>query len=148
MREYLQAQGFSAADLTGVHFLGFVPNDSIHNAYQMAACFILATLCESFGIPILESLATGCPAIVPSTGAAPEVTAGAARLIDPYDERDIANALLEVTSSEDLRTRLAAEGIKRARAFSWAHSARRILEVFDTVLTCAESPVSIGPTHN
>ena len=148
VREYLQAQGFSAADLAGVRFLGFVPNDSIHNAYQLAECFILATLCESFGIPILESMATGCPAIVPSTGAAPEVTAGAARLIDPYDERDIAKALLEVTSSEDLRTRLAAEGIKRARAFSWAHSARRILEVFATVLTCVESPVSIGPTNS
>ncbi len=148
VREYLEAQGFSAGDLQGVRFLGFVPNDSIHELYQRAAVFVLATLCESFGIPILEALSTGCPAIVPNTGAAPEVAGGAARLINPYDEEDIAAALLEVTSSETLRSRLAADGIARAHAFSWNNSARRVLDVFETVLTCAESPVSIGPTHS
>ena len=148
VREYLEAQGFGEDDLQGVRFLGFVPNDSIHEFYQRAEVFVLATLCESFGIPILEALSTGCPAIVPNTGAAPEVAGGAARLIDPYDEHDIAAALLEVTSSETLRSRLAADGIARARAFSWNNSAGRILDVFETVLTCAESPVSIGPTHN
>jgi glycosyltransferase involved in cell wall biosynthesis len=148
VHEYLQAQGFSSEDLQGVQFLGFVPNESIHELYQRAQVFVLATLCESFGIPILEALATGCPAIVPNTGAAPEVAGGAARLIDPCDEQDIAAALLEVTSSEILRRRLAADGIARARAFGWNHSGRRILDVFETVLTCAESPVSIGPTHS
>ncbi|HEY4212240.1 MAG TPA: glycosyltransferase family 1 protein [Steroidobacteraceae bacterium] len=148
VREYLEAQGFCAEDLQGVHFLGFVPNDSLHELYQRADVFVLATLCESFGIPILEALSTGCPAIVPNTGAAPEVAGGAARLIDPYDEQDIATALLEVTSSEVLRLRLAADAVARARAFNWNDSARRILDVFETVLTCAESAVSIGPTHS
>ena len=148
VREYLEARGFSADDLDGVRFLGFVPNTSIHEIYQRAQVFVLATLCESFGIPILEALSTGCPAIVPNTGAAPEVAGGAARLINPYEEEDIAAALLEVTSSKTLRARLAADGLARARAFSWNDSARRILDVFETVLTCAESPVSIGPTHS
>jgi alpha-1,3-rhamnosyl/mannosyltransferase len=55
---------------------------------------VLATLCESFGIPIVESFACGCPAIVPSTCAGPEIAGGAARLIDPLNEEDIAQALL------------------------------------------------------
>jgi glycosyltransferase involved in cell wall biosynthesis len=134
VQEYLTARGFSAADLEGIHFLGYVPNDILHRAYQLADCFVLATLCESFGIPILEALATGCPAIVPSTGAAPEVAGGAARLIDPYDEQDIARALLEVSQSATLREHLSLEGIKRARAFSWKQAAQRVLRVFDAVL--------------
>ena len=134
VREYLLARGFSAADLEGIQFLGYVPNDTLHRAYQLADCFVLATLCESFGIPILEALATGCPAIVPATGAAPEVAGGAARLIDPYDEHDIARALLEVSQSASLRAQLSLAGIKRSRAFGWTQAAQRVLQVFDAVL--------------
>jgi glycosyltransferase involved in cell wall biosynthesis len=134
VEEYLRARGFSDEDLEGVRFLGFVPNEQIHLAYQLADCFVLATLCESFGIPILEALSTGCPAIVPSTGAAPEVAGSAARLINPYDEQDIAGALLEVTGSSAVREQLTHDGLQRARTFSWQHTARRVLKVFDEVL--------------
>jgi glycosyltransferase involved in cell wall biosynthesis len=135
VQEYLHARGFSQSDLEGVRFLGFVPNETLHHAYQLADCFVLATLCESFGIPILEALSTGCPAIVPATGAAPEVVGGAACLIDPYNEQDIARALLEVTGSEALRQQLARDGVQRSRVFSWQHTARRVLEVFDEILS-------------
>lgn len=144
VREYLLAHDFAPADLEGIHFLGFVPNERIHNAYQLAECFVLATLCESFGIPILEALASGCPAIVPSTGAAPEVAGGAARLIDPYDEEAIARALLEVTQSAPLREQLARDGLRRARAFGWQEAARRVLRVFDAVLSGRRAPVGVG----
>jgi len=144
VREYLLEHGFSAADLAGIHFLGFIPNELIHKAYKLAECFVLATLCESFGIPILEALASGCPAIVPSTGAGPEVAGGAARLIDPYDEEDIAGALLEVTQSASLREQLARDGLRRARAFGWQQAARRVLRVFDAVLSGRRAPVGVG----
>jgi glycosyltransferase involved in cell wall biosynthesis len=135
VREYLLAHGFGPADFEGVHFLGFVPNERLHAAYQLADCFVLATLCESFGLPILEALATGCPAIVPNSGAAPEVAGGAARLIDPYNEADLTQALLEVTGSESLRRQMRAAGLERARRFGWPQAARRVLEVFDAVFS-------------
>ena len=76
---------------------------------------MLATLCESFGIPIVEAFACGCPAIVPSTCASPEIAGGAARLINPLSEADIANALTEVTASAELRQQLRElSGIGRA----------------------------------
>ena len=139
VREYLLARGFGAADLEGVQFLGFVPNERLHAAYQLADCFVLATLCESFGLPILEALATGCPAIVPNTCAAPEVAGGAARLIDPHREADLTQALLEVTGSQSLRRRMRAAGLERARHFGWPQAARRVLEAFDAVLAASDS---------
>lgn len=134
VERYLRARGFSDADLRGVRFIGFVPNERLALAYQLADCFVLATLFESFGLPILEALATGCPAIVPATGAGPEVAGPAARLIDPYDEGDIAAALLEVTGSPRLRARMAHAGILRSRNFSWRQAAERILSVFDALV--------------
>jgi glycosyltransferase involved in cell wall biosynthesis len=144
IEEYLRAHGMSDADLADVTFLGFLPNDQIHLAYQAAECFVLATLCESFGITILEALATACPAIVPSTCASPEVAGGAARLIDPLDEEDIARALAEVTGSEELRREMREKGLKRAETLTWRETARRTLAVFDQVAPAARAVAGIS----
>jgi glycosyltransferase involved in cell wall biosynthesis len=106
----------------------------MHLAYQSAECFVLASLCESFGIKILEALASGCPAIVPSTCASPEIAGGAARLINPHDEEDITQALAEVTGSEELRRSMREKGLQRARGLTWRETARRTLAVFDEII--------------
>jgi glycosyltransferase involved in cell wall biosynthesis len=144
IEEYLRAHGMSDADLADVIFLGFLPNDQVHLAYQAAECFVLATLCESFGITILEALATACPAIVPSTCASPEVAGGAARLIDPLDEEDMARALAEVTGSEELRREMREKGLNRAQALTWRETARRTLAVFDEVAPVAGTVAGIA----
>lgn len=138
--EYLRARGFTDEDLADVMFLGFVPNARIHLAYQLAECFVLATLCESFGIPIVEAFACGCPAIVPSTCASPEIAGGAARLIDPLSEEDMARALTEVTASAELRQRLRELGLKRVQALTWRETARRTLSVFNEIVPLEISP--------
>jgi glycosyltransferase involved in cell wall biosynthesis len=134
VKEYLTERGFSDRDLADVHFLGLVPNTEMHLAYQSAECFVLASLCESFGIKILEALASGCPAIVPSTCASPEIAGGAARLINPHDEEDITQALAEVTGSEELRRSMREKGLQRARGLTWRETARRTLAVFDEII--------------
>jgi glycosyltransferase involved in cell wall biosynthesis len=144
VEQYLRARGFTDAELKDVTFMGFVPNKQIHMGYQLATCFVLATLCESFGIPIVEAMATGCPAIVPTTGACPEIAAGSARLIDPFNEEDIATALLEVTRSEELRNSMRARGLKRAADFTWAETARRTLEVLHGVLESSKPRTLAG----
>lgn len=134
IEEYLLARGFTRQDLADVIFLGFVPNQEMHMAFQLAECFVLATLCESFGMPILEALCCGCPAIVPQTCASPEVAAGAARLIDPLDEADIARALQEVTGCAELRARMRERGLQRAQQLTWRETALRTLAVFNEIV--------------
>jgi alpha-1,3-rhamnosyl/mannosyltransferase len=136
IREFLRREGFTGRELEDVHFTGFIPNDRVHLAYQAAQCVVIATLCESFGITILEALASGCPAIVPNTCASPEVAGGAARLVDPLDEADMAEAILEITGSERLRASMRERGLKRAQALSWQECARRTLQVFDGLIEC------------
>jgi len=134
IEEFLRERGFGDRELEGIRFLGFVPNTDIHLAYQSADCFVLATLCESFGIKILEALATGCPAIVPTTCASPEIAGQAARLVDPHDAEAIAAALTEVLSSEALRREMRQKGLQRARELTWEETARRTLAVFDEIV--------------
>ena len=140
IEEYLRERGFSDQDLAEIHFLGFVPNSELHLVYQSAECFVLATLCESFGIKILEALATGCPAIVPNTCASPEIAGGAAQLIDPHDEVGIAQALAQVLDSAELRRSMRAKGLQRAQALTWEQTARRTLAVFDEIVPRTASP--------
>lgn len=130
---YLRGQSFDDAALAGVHFTGFIPHEEIHLAYQLAELFVLATLNESFAFPLVEALACGCPAIVPRTGACPEIGADAVRLIDPFDEADMAAAIGELTESPERRAQLRQAGERRVADFSWEETARRTLAVFDEV---------------
>jgi glycosyltransferase involved in cell wall biosynthesis len=139
IEEYLRARGFAEADLKDIRFIGFVPNSQMHLAYHAATFFVLTKLCDSFGLPILEAMATGCPAIVPKTCAGPEVASGAARLVDPYDEQDICGALLEMEGSAERRCELRRLGLSRARQFAWVESARRTLAVLDELCPLAAS---------
>src|SRR5690606_9606030 len=103
----------------------------IHLAYQLAQFFVLATLGESFALPIVEAMACGCPVIAPTTGACHEIGGDAIRLIDPYDVDGIAARLLEFERDPELRTQLARDGLERARRFTWRSTAERTLAVFD-----------------
>src|SRR5690606_8794977 len=78
---YLRGRGFGDRDLRHIVFTGFVPHERMHLAYQLAELFVLATLNESFGFPVVEAMACGCPVIAPSTGACHEIGADAIRLV-------------------------------------------------------------------
>ncbi|HEY4212568.1 MAG TPA: glycosyltransferase family 1 protein [Steroidobacteraceae bacterium] len=114
---------------SGVCLLGPVPNDQMHLPYQLAEFYVSAGLGGL--LPILEALACGCPAVVPRTCAVPEVAERAARFVNPYDERELTAAMLELDRSPALRHRLRVAGLVRAEAFGWSRVARRVLTALE-----------------
>lgn len=130
--QYLRAHGFDGADLEGVHFTGFIPNAEIAAAYNLADMFVLATLYESFCLPLVEAMACGCPALVPSTGACPEIGGEAARYVHPLDVDGIGRAMRAIAGSQTLRSRMSAAGLERALQFTWEATADRTLEALDS----------------
>jgi glycosyltransferase involved in cell wall biosynthesis len=132
---YLRTHGFTDRDLEGIRFTGFIPNTEIVMAYNLAEFLVLATLYESFCLPLIEAMASGCPAIVPNTGGCPEVAQGAARLINPLDIPSIAEAMLALDRSPDLRARMRAVGLGRVKMFSWDRTAQKTLDVFDSIVS-------------
>jgi len=118
-------------DVSGwTHQIGYARREDLPALYRSAQATVFPSIYEGFGLPILESLASGTPVITSHTSSMPEVGGDAAVYIDPYNSRDIAEALRGLLSSSSLQKYLRERGIERARQFTWEKTARETLEVF------------------
>jgi glycosyltransferase involved in cell wall biosynthesis len=105
-----------------LRFVDFVPHDELPLWYSAADCFIMPSLYEGFGLPLLEAMACGTPAIASNRSSLPEVAGDAAYLCEP-DADSIAVALTTVLHDGELRQRLHEAGPNRAKAFTWQRTA-------------------------
>ena len=111
-----------------VIFVGGVPLEQTVSFYRAADLFVYPSLNETFGLPILEAMACGCPVVTSDTSAMPETAGGAAVLADPNDPASIAHAIAEAIGPE--RDRMRDLGLKRAREFTWGATAAGTLDVY------------------
>jgi glycosyltransferase involved in cell wall biosynthesis len=109
-------------------FVGGVPLEETVRFYQAADVFVYPSLNETFGLPILEAMASGCPVVTSDASAMPETAGGAAVLSDPKEPASIARAIVDAAGprSEQLRE----EGLKRASQFTWAATGAATLDVY------------------
>lgn len=113
-----------------IHRPGFVTDDQLRALYQNAEGFVYVSLMEGFGLPILEAMAAGCPVITSNTSSMPEIANGAALLVNPSRDDEIADAMYEVVSSDELRCELVEKGRVTARQYSWDKCARSMLDIY------------------
>nr|WP_316642741.1 glycosyltransferase family 1 protein [uncultured Roseateles sp.] len=116
-----------------VRLLGHQPQSALPALYSAATAFVFPTLWEGFGLPVVEAMACGTPVIASNVASLPEVTGGAALLVDPLSTTEIAAALHRVWSDAALRERLRASGLARARVFDWKHTAAATLAAYRRV---------------
>jgi len=109
---------------------GYVPDQDLAPLYSAARLFAFPTLYEGFGIPLLETMACGTPAVTSNWSSMPEVAGDAALLVDPHDTEAMADAMLRLLADEGLHGELRARGIERAREFTWERTARETLAVY------------------
>ena len=114
-----------------VVFPPYVEAADLEGLYAAAACFVLPSLNEGFGLPILEAMRRGVPVACSNVSAMPEVAGDAARYFDPRRVEDIAAALLDLLGDQALASRLVAAGRERARGFSWKATAELTLESYE-----------------
>ncbi len=111
---------------------GWVEPEDLPLFLANASIFIFPSLLEGFGIPILEAFASGIPVICSSRGSLPEVTQGAALLINPQDTQNIYEALKTIVEDTLLRKKLTQRGLEIAKQFSWDTCARETLDIFES----------------
>jgi glycosyltransferase involved in cell wall biosynthesis len=116
-----------------VRFLGYLPDDMLAILYRLASVFVFPSLYEGFGLPPLEAMASGTPVVTSNVSSLPEVTGGAAVLVDPYDVDSIREGIQRVLTDPALREELRAKGIARSREFSWESSVARTREIYEEV---------------
>lgn len=132
--KYLAALHALAAELgitDDVVFVGGIPLHETVNFYRAADVFVYPSLNETFGLPILEAMACGCPVVTSDTSAMPETAGGAALLADPVVPESIARAIVEAAGPD--RDRMRDDGVRRAAQFTWAATGASTLDVYREV---------------
>jgi alpha-1,3-rhamnosyl/mannosyltransferase len=114
-----------------IDWAGYLPGAGLLEAYQQAAVFVLPSLYEGFGLPILEAMACGTPVVCGDRGSQPEVAAGAALLVDPTDPGALAEAIGRILSDADLHADLRTKGLERAASYAWRRAAETTCEVYE-----------------
>lgn len=109
-----------------VEFLGAVPHDQMPALYQGASALLFPSTVETFGLPVLEAMASGTPVIASNRMSVPEVVGDAGLIVDPDDPEAIARAVCRVLDDEILRHELREAGKQRAQTFTWERTARGV----------------------
>jgi glycosyltransferase involved in cell wall biosynthesis len=112
----------------GVRYLGHVDEPTLAALYDSASVLALPSLYEGFGLPLLEAMARGLPAVVGSTGALPELAQGAALAVDAESVDSIATGLERLLADAALRKEMGEEGRRRAGGYTWERAAAKTME--------------------
>jgi len=121
---------------------GYVADEDLPALYRAARAFVYPSLFEGFGLPPLEAMACGTPVVTSGVSSLPEVTGAAAMLIDPNDDRALANALIEIVNNERLRAELREKGIAQAKKFTWRDAAEKTLKLYREAYSSAQGAVA------
>ena len=117
-----------------VRFLGPVADADLPALYAAATVFVLPSLYEGFGLPVLEAMACGAAVACSSTSSLPEIAGDAALTFDPQDVEAMAGAIGRLLGDEELRRRMAQAGLAQAASFTWEKTAALTLAVYRQVL--------------
>ncbi len=115
-------------------WLGYVPDVLLPALYAGAYLFVYPSLYEGFGLPPLEAMACGTPALVCARASLPEVVGDAGLQIDPCSVENMTLALTALLNDPVQRRQLSEKSLQQARNFTWQRCARKTLEVYRNVL--------------
>lgn len=126
----LQARAEKLGLAPWISMTGYLPEEEVKRIYRLATVFIFPSLCEGFGLPLIEAMASGVPVAASFTSAIPEVSKDAALYFQPEDPENIAEKIIFLLESNQAREELIAKGKKRALDFSWEKAAAETLEFY------------------
>lgn len=106
----------------------FIEDADLPHVYNAAELVVFPSFYEGFGLPVVEAMACGVPVVISHIPALVEVAGDAAMVVDPYSTQDMAKGFLRALTDDALRARLTAEGLTRAKLFSWEASGRALTE--------------------
>ena len=120
----------AAQGRAGVSVTGFISDSELAALYRGALLLVQPSLEEGFGLPVLEAMASGTPALVSKTDALTEVGGDAVETFDATSSEAMARSITEIASDAGRRSAMIARGISRAALFTWKCCAEKTLEVY------------------
>ena len=114
-------------------FTGFMEEDYLPTLYSACSLFVYPSFYEGFGLPPLEAMSCGTPALAANTTSIPEVVRIEELLFDPYSNEDFEVKLTTILNNNKLRKELAEKSLKLASNFSWENTALKTLEAYKKI---------------
>ncbi len=116
---------------------GFLPEKSEEQVigFAGAMAYIIPSLYEGFGLPPLQAMACGTPVLSSNVSCMPEILGDAPLYFDPYNIDDMAKAMAQVATDEELREELSAKGLKQSAKYNWSDTAKKTLDVYKSLIT-------------
>jgi len=136
LRDQVERLGLSRS----VQFTGYVPDDDLAHFYRSAYALVQPSLLEGFGLPSVEAMASGTPVLSSTAGSLPEVVGPAGSYFDPFRVDQMAAAMKALLDCPADRDRLSANALTQAQRFTWARSARLLLDCLDSLATKTSDP--------
>lgn len=118
---------------TTIICLGFVSTEDLVFLYNRATVFVMPSLSEGFGLPIVEAMRCGCPVVTTREGSIAEVAGEAAYYADAYSVDSIAQAIQKVFGDRKLQDALSQKGLVQAEKFSWQKTAAETIKVYQSI---------------
>jgi glycosyltransferase involved in cell wall biosynthesis len=109
----------------------YLHDDDLRGLYSSCRAFVYPSIYEGFGLPPLEAMACGAPVIASSIPPLLETLGGAAEFFDPLSSEQLVEAIIRVTTDDEMRQRLIGAGRQQVEKFSWKRTAQATLEVYE-----------------
>lgn len=106
--------------------------------YNLAKVFLLPSIDEGFGLPILEAFASQTPVVASNIGSIEEIAKNAAFLINPNNPHEIAGAVNQLIEDKELRQKLIANGLEKIKLFTWQKTALQTVDLYKNTLGIKE----------
>ncbi|MFN8576634.1 MAG: glycosyltransferase family 1 protein [Candidatus Sericytochromatia bacterium] len=117
-----------------VFFIEGITEDELIILYSYALFLVFPSLYEGFGLPLVEAMSTGCPIMCSRLSSIPEVVQDNCLYFDPYEIRDISEALEKMYYDEELRFKISKQGLERAKDFSWDKTAYETYKIYNSCI--------------
>jgi glycosyltransferase involved in cell wall biosynthesis len=124
-----EAQALGIEDL--IENRGEIASEELAALYDSLDVFVFPSLCESFGVPMVEAMARGCCIIVADTPENREIVGDAGLIYSALDAEELAGVLTELLTDENVRAVRRVASLKRANDFSWEKSAQATLRALE-----------------
>ena len=118
-----------------VKFLNNISENDLAGLYHLASLSIYISFFEGFGLPVIESMASGCPVITSNVSCLPETAGGAAILCTPNNVGELGTQIKALLENDNLRNGLILKGYERARLFHPEYFSEKMISLYTGILS-------------
>ena len=115
-----------------VTIINNIESNKLPNFYKYSQLYVFSSYCEVFGLTSLEAMAQGCPSLISSTSALPEINGTASDYFDPDNIVDIKNKIKKILIDENHKSNLIKNGEDHIKKFTWQNNVEKTLAAIDS----------------